>query len=87
MTQPKSETVTGGALDGKTVVVTGTLATMGRKEAQDLVRSLGGKVTSSVSAKTSLLIVGESPGSKADKAAQLGIETMDETALLRLAKR
>ncbi len=87
MTQPKSEAVIGGILDGKTVVVTGTLATMGRKEAQELVKSLGGKITSTVSAKTNLLIVGESPGSKADKAAKLGVETIDEAALLKLAGR
>lgn len=87
MTQPKSDTVVGGALEGKTVVVTGTLESMGRRAAQDLVKSLGGKVTNTVSAKTDLVIVGESPGSKADKAAKLGIETIDEAAFLKLAGR
>lgn len=70
-------------LAGKTVVVTGTLESMSRKEAQDLIRSLGGKVTSSVSKKTDYVIVGESPGSKYDKALELGITIWDEQEFLR----
>ena len=67
-------------LDGKTVVITGTLSRWGRQQAQDLVRSLGGKPTSSVSKKTDLVVAGENAGSKKDKAEQLGIEILNEEA-------
>ncbi|MDP6778728.1 MAG: NAD-dependent DNA ligase LigA [Candidatus Latescibacteria bacterium] len=70
-------------LEGKTVVITGTLSRWGRQQAQDLVRSLGGKPTSSVSKKTDLVVVGENPGSKADKARELGIEVLDEEAFAK----
>jgi DNA ligase (NAD+) len=85
MTQPKKKTATDSPLAGKTVVVTGTLASMGRKEAQDLIKSLGGKPTGSVSKKTDLVVAGESPGSKFDKAQSLGIETIDEAEFLKRA--
>lgn len=65
-------------LDGKTVVVTGTFSRWGRQQAQDLIRSLGGKPTSSVSGKTDLVIAGEKAGSKLAKAEQLGIDILDE---------
>ncbi|MBT3603343.1 MAG: NAD-dependent DNA ligase LigA [Candidatus Latescibacteria bacterium] len=71
-------------LDGKTVVVTGTLSRWGRQQIQELVRSLGGKPTSSVSKKTDLVIIGESAGSKKDKAESLGIEILDEDAFAEL---
>lgn len=66
---------------GKTVVITGTLADYGRKELADKLEALGAKVTSSVSKSTDLLIAGEQPGSKLDKAADMGIETWDEKKL------
>ncbi len=84
MTQPKRSVASDSPLAGKTVVVTGTLERMGRKEAQDAIRRLGGKPVGSVSKKTDLVVAGESPGSKFDKAKQLGIETIDETQFLRL---
>ncbi len=65
-------------LDGKTVVVTGTFSRWGRQQAQDLIRALGGKPTSSVSGKTDLVIAGEKAGSKRTKAEQLGIDILDE---------
>ncbi len=74
-------------LNGKTVVVTGTLETLSRKEAQELVRSLGGKVTSSVSKKTDYVVVGDNPGSKHDKAVELGITIWDEEEFLRQTGR
>lgn len=66
---------------GLTFVVTGTLPTMGRKEAQEFIKQRGGKATSSVSARTDYLVMGESPGSKADKAADLGVPIIDEETL------
>ncbi len=65
-------------LDGKTVVVTGTFTRWGRQQAQDLIRTLGGKPTSSVSGKTDLVIAGENAGSKLAKAEQLGIDILNE---------
>lgn len=71
-------------LDGKIVVVTGTLSRWGRQQIQDLVRTLGGKPTASVSKKTDLVIIGENAGSKKDKAEELGIEILEEEAFAKL---
>jgi DNA ligase (NAD+) len=87
MTQPKRSHAAGGPLSGKTVVVTGTLSSMGRKEVQDLIKQLGGKVAGSVSNKTDLVVYGDSPGSKLDKAKELGVETLDEKEFLKLIGR
>ncbi len=57
---------------------------MERDKAREMIESLGGKVTSSVSSKTDYLIVGEAPGSKLDKARELGITILDEQQFLRL---
>ncbi len=73
-----------GALEGKTVVITGTLPTLGRKEAEALVKAHGGKVTSSVSKKTTLVVAGEAAGSKLTKANQLGIPVIGEAELLTM---
>ena len=73
-------------LSGKTFVITGTLSTMGRDDAKKILLAQGAKVTGSVSKKTDYVIVGESPGSKADKAEQLGVDILDEDAFLALIK-
>ncbi|HVQ60095.1 MAG TPA: NAD-dependent DNA ligase LigA [Solirubrobacterales bacterium] len=78
---------TGGPLEGKTVVLTGTLPELTREEAAALVKSAGGKVTSSVSKKTDYVVAGESPGSKLAKAESFGTEILDEAALLALVGR
>jgi DNA ligase (NAD+) len=71
----------GGPLEGKTVVLTGTLPELTREEAAALVKSAGGKVTSSVSKKTDYVVAGENPGSKLAKAEKFGTEILDEAAL------
>ena len=72
-------------LTGKSYIVTGTLAAMGREEAEDRLRALGATVTSSVTRNTTALIVGEKPGkSKTDKADKLGIPRMTEAEFLKL---
>jgi DNA ligase (NAD+) len=68
----------GGPLEGKTVVVTGSLEGFTRKEAEDAVEQAGGRCTSSVSKNTDFVVVGADPGSKYDKARGLGVETVDE---------
>ncbi|MDR1600639.1 MAG: NAD-dependent DNA ligase LigA [Oscillospiraceae bacterium] len=72
----------GGAFDGEVVVVTGTLTAMGRAEAEAAVRAAGGKTAASVTKKTTLVIAGESAGSKLDKARSLGVRVEDEAYLL-----
>ena len=73
----------GGAFEGMTVVVTGTLASMSRAEAEEAVRQAGGKAASSVSKKTSLVVYGEAAGSKLTKAQALGVPVADEAEFLR----
>jgi DNA ligase (NAD+) len=73
-------------LEGKTFVITGTLPTLSRDAARELIHRLGGRVTASVSKKTDYVVVGESPGSKADDARRLGVPTLDESALLALSR-
>jgi DNA ligase (NAD+) len=78
------ELASGGRLSGKTFVLTGTLNSMGRDEAKEKIRALGGDVSESVSKKTSYVVVGAEPGSKAKKAEQLGVEILNEKAFLGL---
>ena len=74
-----------GPLTGRTYVITGTLASMTRDEAeQPRIERLGGKVAGSVSKKTTGVIVGADPGSKAEKAAALGVPMLDEAAFQAL---
>lgn len=78
------EAPSGGALEGKTFVITGTLPGMDRKEAASLVEQHGGKVSGSVSRKTDYLLAGENAGSKLTKAQELGIAVIDEAELLAM---
>ena len=75
----------GGVFAGKTMVFTGTLATMTRDEAQARAETLGAKVSKSVSGKTDFLVVGEDAGSKAAKAAALGVQVLSEAAWREMA--
>lgn len=76
----------GSALAGLTFVVTGTLPTLGRKEAGELIEANGGRCTGSVSGKTSYLVAGEAAGSKLDKAVSLGIPVISEDELLAMIR-
>jgi DNA ligase (NAD+) len=73
-------------LSGASVVLTGTLTSMPRSKAKALIERLGGKVTSSVSKKTGLVIAGNNPGSKIQKAEKLGVKIIDEEEFLSLSK-
>jgi DNA ligase (NAD+) len=74
----------GGPLEGKTLVVTGTLAGFSRPEAEEAIRAAGGKPAGSVSKKTDYLVAGENAGSKLAKAQELGVAVLDEAGLRRL---
>lgn len=72
-----------GQLAGKTYVITGTLPTLSRQQATELIERAGGRVTGSVSRKTDAVVAGEDAGSKLEKAKELGVEVIDEAELLR----
>jgi DNA ligase (NAD+) len=74
----------GGALAGKTVVLTGALERRTRAEVAEAIEEAGGRVTSSVSKKTDLVVAGRDPGSKRDRAVELGVRIIDEEELDRL---
>jgi DNA ligase (NAD+) len=87
--QPKNEKVSAKKtaelpLAGKTFVLTGTLPSMTREEATEKIDALGGHVTGSVSKKTDYLLAGAEPGSKFDKAKELGVEIIDEAAFRKM---
>jgi DNA ligase (NAD+) len=79
---PERGAQTAGPLEGKTVVLTGTLTSMGRDEAKEKLEALGAKAAGSVSKKTSFVVAGEAAGSKLAKAEELGVEVWDEAKLL-----
>jgi DNA ligase (NAD+) len=81
-TEPK-QIVSDGALKGMTIVITGTLSTLSRTEATELIEASGGRVTSGVSKSTDFVVVGDDAGSKLEKARALGVETIDEAELRR----
>jgi DNA ligase (NAD+) len=74
-------------LTGQTFVVTGTLPTLSREDAKTWIQSYGGKVTDSVSKKTSYVVAGDNPGSKLSKAQTLGVPILDEAGLRRLVEK
>jgi DNA ligase (NAD+) len=76
--------VEGGPLDGKTLVLTGTLPDLSRDQAGQMIKRAGGKVTNSVSKKTDYVVAGENPGTKLAKAEELGTEVIDEDGLRKL---
>jgi len=82
--QPPAPRKRTGGLQGKTVVVTGTLKGFSRQQAEQAVREAGGKVSGSVSKKTDYVLAGEDPGSKLKKAQELGVEVIDEERFLKL---
>ena len=76
----------GTALAGKTFVLTGTLAAYSRDEAKRMIEDAGGKVSGSVSKKTDYVVAGADPGSKLDKARELGVKVIDEAEMVELTK-
>jgi DNA ligase (NAD+) len=81
---PSERRKQGGPLDGKTLVLTGTLPDLSREQATRLIRLAGGKVVNSVSKKTDYVVAGDSPGSKLAKAEEIGTEVLDEKGLRAL---
>ena len=77
----------GTLFEGLTFVLTGTLPTLSRAQAQEMIRKNGGKATGSVSKKTSIVLAGESAGSKLDKARELGVTIIDEAQFLLMIER
>jgi DNA ligase (NAD+) len=76
----------GGIFEGKSFVITGTLSTLSREDVKKLIQANGGKVGSSVSAKTDFLLVGTNPGSKRKEAEKLGITILSEENFLKMVK-
>ncbi len=74
----------GGVFEGKTFVLTGTLETLSREEAKKIIQNNGGKISSSVSAKTDFVLAGENPGSKIDEAEKLGVKMISEEVFLKM---
>ena len=81
---PQGTVLTAGVFTGKTFVLTGTLPTLKREEAEQKILSAGGKVSGSVSKKTSYVLAGEEAGSKLDKARELGVPVIDEAEFRKL---
>jgi DNA ligase (NAD+) len=83
---PSERRVEGGPLEGKTLVLTGTLPELTREEATRLIKRAGGKVVNSVSGKTDYVVAGDSPGSKLAKAEGLDVEVIDQAGLRKLLR-
>jgi DNA ligase (NAD+) len=81
---PHKQGETQGALQGQRFVITGTLPSLTRQQAKALIERHGGKVSGSVSGRTDYLLVGEAPGSKQQRARELGVKEIDEQGLLAL---
>ncbi len=86
MTASRPSAPAGGRLAGKRVVVTGTLSRYTRREVEELIRRHGGEVSSSVSRNTDFVVAGENPGSKLEKARQLGVQVLSEDELEELIR-
>ena len=84
---PVAAVAQSGPFAGKTCVLTGTLSSLSRDEAGELIRKAGGTVTGSVSKKTDFVIAGEEAGSKLDKAKELGVRVLDEKEFLKLVEK
>ena len=82
--QPAAKKAAGLPLAGKTFVLTGTLPSMTREKATEKIEALGGHVTGRVSKKTDYVLAGAEPGSKFDKAKELGVKIIDEAAFRML---
>jgi DNA ligase (NAD+) len=80
----QAKIVAGDQLAGKTFVITGALPSLSRDEAGALIEAHGGKISGSVSKKTSYVLMGDSPGSKADKARELNVPIISEADLMAL---
>lgn len=85
--KPSEQKISGGIFEGKTFVLTGTLPTMTRSEASQIIEQNGGKTSSSVSKKTSYVLAGEEAGSKLTKAQKLGIEVISEEQFLSMINK
>ncbi|MCL2798854.1 MAG: NAD-dependent DNA ligase LigA [Endomicrobia bacterium] len=85
MTEPESETA-GNKFEGKTFVLTGELVNYTREKATEIIKSLGGKTSSSVSKKTGYVLAGADAGSKLEKAKELGVQVINETEFEELVK-
>jgi DNA ligase (NAD+) len=83
----KKDVVSSTVISGKTFVFTGTLPNLSRDEAKEMARTLGGEISSSVSKKTDYLVTGADPGSKLEKARDLGVKVIDEAEFLLLVKK